>query len=176
MENFFKNLKSFFGFKEYKIVMLGLDASGKTSILYKIKHGKNEQVIPTIGFNVENINFEGFNLNIWDVGSPEKIRPLWKHYLDDIAALIFVIDSSNTERFEIVKLELNHLFLNEKLFNKPVLIYSNKQDVGNNPSNQDLINLFELNNYSNINWNIQSSSILEGNGINEGLKWIINHF
>ena len=64
-----------------RLLMLGLDGVGKTSILYKLKHGEVYNIIPTIGFNVETVNFTRFDLTIWDVGGGERLRGLWRRYL-----------------------------------------------------------------------------------------------
>ena len=63
--------------------MLGLDTGGKTSILYKLKLGEVVTTIPTIGFNVESIEYKNYKLVVWDVGGTEKIKPLWRHYFQN---------------------------------------------------------------------------------------------
>ena len=69
-----------FGKKEMRILMVGLDAAGKTTILYKLKLGEIVTTIPTIGFNVETVEYENISFTVWDVGGQDKIRPLWRHY------------------------------------------------------------------------------------------------
>lgn len=63
-----------------RILMLGLDAAGKTTILYKLKLGQSVTTIPTVGFNVETVTYKNVKFNVWDVGGQDKIRPLWRHY------------------------------------------------------------------------------------------------
>jgi small GTP-binding protein len=65
---------------EKKILMLGLDAAGKTTVLYKMQLGEAVTTIPTIGFNVERVQYKNLELSIWDVGGQDKIRTLWRHY------------------------------------------------------------------------------------------------
>ena len=65
-----------------KILMIGLDAAGKTSVLYKLKLNELVTTIPTIGFNVEHVQYRSLDMTIWDVGGQDKIRPLWKHYYE----------------------------------------------------------------------------------------------
>ena len=84
--------------KDVSIVMIGLDNAGKTTILYKLFLNEVITTIPTIGFNVESVTYKGLNLNVWDIGGQSKIRPLWHHYYDQTNAIIFVIDSTDTER------------------------------------------------------------------------------
>jgi small GTP-binding protein len=89
--------------KELRSLMLGLDAAGKTTILYKMKLGDLVTSVPTIGFNVETVEFEKIKFTIWDVGGQDKIRSLWHHYFNNTQALIYVVDSSDKERIEIAK-------------------------------------------------------------------------
>jgi small GTP-binding protein len=80
--------------------MISLDAAGKTTILYQLKLGEVVTTIPTIGFNVETVQVKGIDLTIWDVGGCDKIRPLWRHYFQNTQAIIFVIDSNDTDRMD----------------------------------------------------------------------------
>ncbi len=96
MGSYFSNLFSgLFKQREARILMLGLDAAGKTTILMKLKLGEVIQSIPTIGFNVEAVKFKNITFNVWDVGGQDKIRPMWKHYYQNAEGLIFVVDSSD---------------------------------------------------------------------------------
>lgn len=65
---------------EMRVVFLGLDGAGKTSILFKLKQNEFTAEIPTIGFNVEILEYKNLKLTVWDVGGQHKLRPLWKHY------------------------------------------------------------------------------------------------
>merc|ERR1711973_673870 len=91
-------LKGLFGKKEMRILMVGLDAAGKTTILYKLKLGEIVTTIPTIGFNVETVEYKNISFTVWDVGGQDKIRPLWRHYYQNTQGLIFVVDSNDRER------------------------------------------------------------------------------
>ncbi len=77
---FSKVMGKIFGSKEMRLLMLGLDAAGKTTILYKLKLGQDVTTIPTVGFNVETVTYKNVKFNVWDVGGQDKIRPLWRHY------------------------------------------------------------------------------------------------
>ena len=95
-----------FGKTEQRILMVGLDAAGKTTILYKLKLGEVVTTIPTIGFNVETVEYKNISFTVWDVGGQDKIRPLWRHYYNNTNGLIFVVDSNDRERVEDAKDEL----------------------------------------------------------------------
>merc|ERR1712086_1242662 len=83
---------------EMRILMVGLDAAGKTTILYKLKLGEVVTTIPTIGFNVETVEYKNISFTVWDVGGQDKIRPLWRHYYQNTQGLIFVVDSNDSDR------------------------------------------------------------------------------
>merc|ERR1712117_573129 len=88
---------SFASEDEKRILMLGLDAAGKTTIVYKLQLGEVVHTIPTIGFNVEKVTYKNVGMTIWDVGGQTKIRPLWRHYYMNTHALIWVVDSTDKE-------------------------------------------------------------------------------
>lgn len=92
-------LQQLFPKTEFRCLDIGLDASGKTTILYKLKLGEIVTTIPTIGFNVETVDHRSTSLTIWDVGGCDKIRPLWRHYYQNTQAIIFVLDTNDTHRF-----------------------------------------------------------------------------
>lgn len=116
--------------KDVRILMLGLDAAGKTTSLYKMKLGEIVTSIPTIGFNVETVTFKNVNLVTWDVGGRDKIRPLYRHYYSNTDALVCVIDSNDRERFDDALEETIGRTVNEdELRDVPYLILANKQDL-----------------------------------------------
>lgn len=88
---------------------VGLDAAGKTTILYKLKLGEIVTTIPTIGFNVETVEYKNICFTVWDVGGQDKIRPLWRHYFQNTQGLIFVVDSNDRERIVEAEKELQNM-------------------------------------------------------------------
>lgn len=89
------------------VVSVGLDAAGKTTILYKLKLGEIVTTIPTIGFNVETVEYKNISFTVWDVGGQDKIRKLWRHYYQNTQGLIYVVDSSDTKRLPEAEQELS---------------------------------------------------------------------
>jgi small GTP-binding protein len=75
----------------FKVVMLGLDAAGKTTILYRLHMGEVLSTVPTVGFNVEKVQYKNVVFTVWDVGGQEKLRSLWKMYLSNSDALVITI-------------------------------------------------------------------------------------
>ena len=64
------------------------------------KVGEVVSTIPTIGFNVETVEYKNISFNVWDVGGQDKIRLLWRHYYTNTQGLIYVVDSNDRERIE----------------------------------------------------------------------------
>jgi small GTP-binding protein len=97
------------GKKDCRILMVGLDAAGKTTILYKLQLNETITTIPTIGFQVEHVIYKNLDFTVWDVGGQDKIRPLWRHYYQNTQGLIFVVDSNDRDRIEDAKEELTKM-------------------------------------------------------------------
>ncbi|XP_061191257.1 uncharacterized protein LOC133199467 [Saccostrea echinata] len=115
--------------EQVRILMLGLDAAGKTSIMYYLHLGEVVTTIPTIGFNVETLKFKNLDLTVWDVGTRDKMRPLWRHYFQNTQALVFVVDSVDRDRITEVKEELHRLLSEDELKGVPIALALNKRDL-----------------------------------------------
>ncbi|EMP41765.1 ADP-ribosylation factor 6 [Chelonia mydas] len=124
-----KVLSKIFGNKEMRILMLGLDAAGKTTILYKLKLGQSVTTIPTVGFNVETVTYKNVKFNVWDVGGQDKIRPLWRHYYTGTQGLIFVVDCADRDRIDEARQELHRIINDREMRDAIILIFANKQDL-----------------------------------------------
>ena len=160
-----------FGKKEMRILMVGLDAAGKTTILYKLKLGEVVTTIPTIGFNVETVEYKNISFTVWDVGGQDKIRPLWRHYYQNTQGLIFVVDSSDRERVELAKEELHKMLGEEELRDAVVLVFANKQDLGV-MSVAEVTEKLGLHTLRGREWYIQGTCALSGDGLYDGLDWL----
>jgi small GTP-binding protein len=160
--------------KNKRILLLGLDAAGKTTILYRLKMGEVITTIPTIGFNVEEVKYKSLRMVVWDVGGQDKIRPLWRHYYQSADALIFVVDSSDIERLPIACHELHGVLSDDLLRGIPVLVLSNKSDLHNSIKVDEVVNKLDLHNLKSHNWFVQATSAISGDGIYEGLDWLAN--
>merc|ERR1719446_534084 len=115
--------------REARILMLGLDNGGKTTILKKLSEEDISHVMPTQGFNVKSLVHEGFKLNVWDIGGQKSIRPYWSNYFESSDVLCYVVDSSDTRRLEESGAELRELLAEDKLRGIPLLVFANKQDL-----------------------------------------------
>lgn len=168
--NFYKTLVG--GSDPTKILMVGLDAAGKTTILERLKLNETVTTIPTIGFNVEEISYKNLDMTIWDLGGQEKIRALWGHYFENNDGIIYVVDSTDVERIEESAEELQTMLKDEQLAGVPVIVYANKQDLPEAVSVEELIMKLGLMGMKDRAWHVESSVATVGHGLYEGLDWL----
>ncbi|KAI9363948.1 ADP-ribosylation factor-like protein 3 [Zopfochytrium polystomum] len=160
--------------REVRLLLLGLDNAGKTSILKRLACEDITEVKPTQGFNIKSVHQDGLKMNVWDIGGQEAIRAYWRNYFDSTDVLIYVIDSSDRRRLEETGQELNQLLEESKLSGVPVLVFANKQDLVNAiPADEIAIGL-NLNSIRDRQWKIQACSAVEGVGITEGMEWAMS--
>ena len=164
--------KLFAGKKQMRILMVGLDAAGKTTILYKLKLGIVITTIPTIGFNVETVRYKNAEFTIWDIGGQEKIRPLWRHYYQDTKGLIYVVDSCDVDRIEESAKELNKMLNDDALVNTKLLVFANKQDLPNAMNISYMTEKLSLYLLKDTTWLIQPCCAITGDGLYEGIEWL----
>lgn len=112
---------------EKRILLLGLDNAGKTSILFQMRDNQFKQTVPTIGLNIESLTHRRYNMTFWDVGG--QATKLWKHYFDKIDAIVFVIDSTDEEKLLFARDEFNRLLRDDSLVLIPFLLLYNKSDM-----------------------------------------------
>jgi len=138
-----------------------------------LKLGEIVTTIPTIGFNVETVEYKNINFTVWDVGGQDKIRPLWRHYFQNTQGLIFVVDSNDRERVAEAKEELGRMLAEEELQGSILLIFANKQDLPQAMSPSELSDKLGLNDLpSTRTWFIQAACAPKGEGLYEGLDWL----
>eukprot|EP00455_Lapot_gusevi_P025396 TRINITY_DN2669_c0_g2_i1.p1 TRINITY_DN2669_c0_g2~~TRINITY_DN2669_c0_g2_i1.p1 ORF type:complete len:196 (-),score=55.33 TRINITY_DN2669_c0_g2_i1:286-873(-) len=174
---------SLWGKLEARILLVGLDGAGKTTILYKLKLGELLTTVPTIGFNVETVEYKRVSFTMWDVGGQEKIRPLWRHYYQGIEAIIFVIDAADRERIDdtqgyqhSAKEELQYMLASNELQNATLLVLANKQDLPGSMSVSQVTESLGLNSLSRSiparPWHVQACCAVTGDGLYQGLDWL----
>merc|ERR1712216_968315 len=145
------------GKKDCRILMVGLDAAGKTTILYKLKLGEVVTTIPTIGFNVETVEYKNISFTVWDVGGQDRIRKLWRHYYQGTEGLIFVVDSNDRDRIEDAREELMKLLLDDEMRDAVVLVLANKQDLPNAMTAAEVMQKLNLYGLRDRQWFLQSA-------------------
>ncbi|PJF19258.1 hypothetical protein PSACC_00933 [Paramicrosporidium saccamoebae] len=157
-----------FGKRDMRILMVGLDAAGKTTILYKLKLGEIVTTIPTIGtlfvgvssvvgFNVETVEYKKIFFTVWDVGGQDKIR------------IIFVVDSNDRDRIGDARDELMRMLNEDELRNAVLLVFANKQDLPNAMSVAEVIEKMSLSSLTTRKWHVEATCATTGEGLYEGL-------
>lgn len=162
------------GNKEVRVLILGLDNAGKTTILYKLQMGEVVTTVPTIGFNVETVQYKGLRFQVWDLGGQTSIRPYWRCYYQNTNAIIYVVDSADTERIGISKQELVTMLEEEELKEAVLMVFANKQDLPNALTSDALAEKLGLSALKNRQWSIFKTSAIKGDGLYEGLDWLVN--
>ncbi|CAI0551859.1 unnamed protein product, partial [Linum tenue] len=155
--SFTKLFSRLFAKKEMRILMVGLDAAGKTTILYKLKLGEIVTTIPTIGFNVETVEYKNISFTVWDVG------------------LIFVVDSNDRDRVVEARDELHRMLNEDELRDAVLLVFANKQDLPNAMNAAEITDKLGLHSLRQRHWYIQSTCATSGEGLYEGLDWLSNN-
>ncbi|CAD7090375.1 unnamed protein product [Hermetia illucens] len=158
--------------KEARILLLGLDNAGKTTLLKQLASEEVTQVTPTAGFNIKSVAAEGVKLNVWDIGGQSKIRPYWKNYFDNTDVLIYVIDCTDHTRLSETGNELMEILEDERLKGVPLLVFANKQDVASAMSASQVAENIGLINLEGRTWQIQACTAINGTGVKEGMDWV----
>ena len=166
-------LKLFWSQKEIRILILGLDNAGKTTLLYRLKIGEVVTTIPTIGFNVESVTYKNLNFNMWDLGGQTSIRPYWRCYYANTSAVVFVIDSTDVDRLETASGELRAMLEEDELRDSALLVFANKQDQPGAKGAGDISEALKLGELKDRNWSIMACSAIDGRGVNDGMDWLV---
>ena len=158
--------------KETRVLLLGLDTAGKTTILYTLKLGKVVTTIPTIGFNVETLDHKNVSLTVWDVGGRDKIRPLYRHYFANTQVFVYVVDSNDRDRIKDAAEEMQRFLTEDELRDCSVLILANKQDTPNAMSVDEVRKAVAFDSISQTTKHILPTVAIAGEGLQEALEWI----
>mmetsp|Transcript_63195 Transcript_63195/g.73542 ORF Transcript_63195/g.73542 Transcript_63195/m.73542 type:complete len:192 (+) Transcript_63195:125-700(+) len=158
--------------KEVRVLVLGLDNAGKTSILYRLQLGNVVSTVPTVGFNLETLQYKNLTFQVWDLGGQTGIRPYWRCYFSQTDAIIYVVDATDRDRMGVAKHELFSLLDEDELRRSLLLIYANKQDMPNAANEVEIANALGVNAISQRTWTILRSSAKTGEGLVEGMDWL----
>jgi len=159
--------------KDTCVLILGLDNAGKTACLYALKLGEAmPYTVPTIGFNIEEIQMGNLTIKTWDLGGQTKLRELWPHYYEQTDGVVFVIDSNDRDRLPMVKEELHALMSHKELNETPFLILANKQDLPNAIRRDDLKKFLELENVTWLKWHVIECTATENKRVKIGFEWL----
>ncbi|KAG8772956.1 hypothetical protein FRC12_002814 [Ceratobasidium sp. 428] len=180
--------------REMRILFLGLDNAGKTTILKRLKGQDVMSTSPTLGFEISTLTHGKYLLNIWDVGGQRTLRPYWRNYFEQTDVLVWVVDSGDRLRMNDCREELHALLQEQRLAGASLLVFANKQDITGSMTDAEIKRvrknaglLFVIFGWSNLlyqaldlplirshRWRIQACSAFTGENVHFGLEWAVS--
>lgn len=174
--------KYVFAKDEFRVLILGVDRAGKTTLLEKLKsiYLKGEglppdRVVPTVGLNIGRIEDAKAKLVFWDLGGQVSLRTIWEKYYEEAHAIMYVIDAATASSFEDSKSALEKVIRHEHLRGAPLLIVANKQDLPGAIDEEELAKFLHKE-LDERTYTFQAVSAYDGRGIKSGIdcwwnKW-----
>eukprot|EP00753_Platysulcus_tardus_P016762 PLAT6024.1.p2 GENE.PLAT6024.1~~PLAT6024.1.p2 ORF type:complete len:188 (-),score=81.50 PLAT6024.1:85-648(-) len=162
--------------KEMRLLILGLDNAGKTTLVKKFNGEPIDTISPTLGFDIKTLEYRGFRLNVWDVGGQTTIRSYWRNYFEETDGLVWVVDCADRRRLEDCRAELHKLLGQEKLAGASLLVFANKQDLPGALTAAEIAEVLELESEELMggrHWSIQPCSAVTGEGLVDGVDWLV---
>ncbi|XP_043409225.1 ADP-ribosylation factor-like protein 5A [Prionailurus bengalensis] len=159
----------------HKVIILGLDNAGKTTVLYQFSMNEVVHASPTIGSNVEEIVINHTCFLMWDIGGQESLRSSWNTYYTNTEFVIVVVDGTDRERISVTR-ELYKMLAHEDLRKAGLLIFASKQDVKECMTVAEISQFLKLTSIKDHQWHIQACYALTGEGLCQGLEWMMSRF
>ncbi|XP_058717634.1 ADP-ribosylation factor-like protein 2 [Poecile atricapillus] len=160
--------------RELRLLVLGLDNAGKTTLLKRLNGEDVGGTSPTLGFNIKTLEHRGFQLHVWDVGGQSSLRSYWRNYFESTDGLLWVVDSSDRQRLRLCARELSALLREERLAGATLLVFANKQDLPGALPVGDIREALELDSIRSHHWRIQGCSAFTGRDLLPGLDWLLD--
>lgn len=161
--------------RSLRVLMLGLDNAGKTTVLKSLLGEDISTISPTLGFNIKTLAFHGFRLDIWDVGGQKSLRSYWRNYFESTDGLVWVVDSTDRARLSDCRAELHLLLTEERLEGADLLILANKSDVEGCLTSSEITQVLQLDKIVGHRWEIFQVSAVTGLNIKEAFESIVTH-
>ena len=163
--------------KEIRLLILGLDNAGKTTVVRQLCGAPIDQIEPTLGFTIETLQHHaGYTLHVWDVGGQKSLRAYWRNYFEATDGLVWVVDSTDVRRLQACREALQSLLQEERLAGASLLILANKQDCTGALSRVDVARVLELDTVMTAQHRhvrLQTCSAVSGEGLVQGLDWMV---
>ncbi|EKM49531.1 uncharacterized protein PHACADRAFT_265067 [Phanerochaete carnosa HHB-10118-sp] len=162
--------------KSAEITIVGLQASGKTSLVNVIGNGQwSEDVVPTVAFHFRKVRRGNVTMKIWDLAGQPRYRSIWDRYCNGVDAVVFVVDSHDKEKFETVNFELHQLLAQPTLKGVPLLVLGNKNDLEGHATVQELIKALDLDKVQNRPVSCYSCSMKSQHNLDIIIQWLASH-
>ena len=157
-----------------RVLVVGLDSAGKSTLVSRLKGGgEDEEVAPTVGFEIETVEMEGFRVTLWDVGGQRSLRAYWRNYFEETDGVVWVVDAADQSRLEEAALELAHLCAAERLAMASLVVVANKQDVQGALGPEELTKLLHLQGLER-GFHVAPCSARSGEGVHQAFHWLVN--
>lgn len=169
-------LRGLFFLEEMEITLVGLQNSGKTTLVNVIATGQyQEDMIPTVGFNMRKITKGRVTMKIWDIGGQPRFRSMWERYCRGVNAIVFVVDAADLNKIDTARNELRNLLEKPQMAGIPVLVLGNKNDLPEALNAEQLIDRLNLAGITTQEVSCYSISAKNQNNLDITLQWLIKH-
>lgn len=169
-------LRSLFFREEMEVTLVGLQNSGKTTLVNVLATGQfNEDMIPTVGFNMRKVTKGRVTLKIWDIGGQPRFRSMWERYCRGVNAILFVVDAADGGKLDMARNELRNLLEKPQLASIPVLVLGNKNDLDGALTAEQLVDRLGLAAVTTTEVSCYSISAKNQVNIDITLNWLIKH-
>ncbi|VDK39587.1 unnamed protein product [Taenia asiatica] len=153
-----------------RVLMLGLDNSGKKTILALL--GNIISFEPARHFQVDTVDYKELYIRSWDIGGFWQPKALWRHFYRYTEALIFVVDCGDYDRIYETRNAIHGILRSAELRGVRVLILANKQDLTYAMPLSQIMEILEVKKMHDHVWHLQPSCALTGAGVFEGIGWL----
>ena len=168
--------KTLFWKEEMELTLVGLQHDGKTTFVNVIASGQfNEDMIPTVGFNMRKISMGNMKIKLWDIGGQPRFRSMWERYCRGVNAIVYMVDAADADKIEASRNELHNLLDRPQLAGIPILVLGNKRDLPGALDENGLIDKMNLNAIQDREICCYSVSCKEKDNIDITLQWLIAH-
>eukprot|EP00696_Hemimastix_kukwesjijk_P015133 gnl/Hemi2/3262_TR1146_c0_g1_i1.p1 gnl/Hemi2/3262_TR1146_c0_g1~~gnl/Hemi2/3262_TR1146_c0_g1_i1.p1 ORF type:complete len:184 (+),score=40.03 gnl/Hemi2/3262_TR1146_c0_g1_i1:199-750(+) len=176
--SWFRDFLTFLGIlnKKVRVVVLGLNNSGKSTVMNKLKpdSARLKEITPTVGFSVEKFSHKRLNFTCYDMSGHNSYRNLWAFHYKESDGIIFVVDCEDRFRMSVVKNELDIVLEHPDIVRRriPILFLANKMDMPEALSPPEVVEMLGLQNIMNKRWSIVATCATTGEGLEQGMSWL----